>query len=81
MSYDGLVIGSCSLCGGAVRVPAVWHGVIPPTPMCERCGAVAALAQAPVIPMVPRGNYRISFVDRTALYPSGTHSKIIEYGL
>lgn len=81
MICDGLVIGSCSLCGGAVRVPAVWHGVIPPTPMCERCGAVAAPAQAPVIPMVPRGNYRVSIVDSTALYPSGTHPKVIEYGL
>lgn len=82
MTYDGLVIGSCSLCGGAVRVPAVWHGVIPPTPTCERCGAIAAPAQAPVIPMVPRGNYRVSFTDGTSLYyPSGPHSKVIEYGL
>lgn len=82
MSYDGLVIGSCSLCGGAVRVPAVWRGVIPPTPTCERCGAIAAQAQAPVIPMVPRGHYRVSFTEGTSLYYSpGAHPKVIEYGL
>lgn len=80
MSYD-TVIGTCSLCGGAVRVPAVWHGVIPPTPMCERCGAVAA-PQAPVIQMVPRGNYQVSFTGRTLQhYPSSTDPKAIEYGL
>lgn len=35
------VIGTCSLCGGAVTVPAIWHGIIPPVPTCAKCGATA----------------------------------------
>jgi hypothetical protein len=31
--------GVCSLCGGRVVKPEVWHGVFPPVPTCERCGA------------------------------------------
>ena len=44
------VIGTCSLCGGAVCVPIIWNGIIPPTPRCNMCGAVAC-ASGPVIPM------------------------------
>jgi len=33
-------IGSCSLCGGDVRLPLVWMGVIPPNAQCSRCGAI-----------------------------------------
>lgn len=47
------VIGTCSLCGGPVTVPQVWHGVIPPTPTCADCGAVKADMHGPVIPMRP----------------------------
>lgn len=47
------VIGTCSICGGRVTVPTVWHGIIPPTPTCEYCGATAA-AHGPVIPMQPQ---------------------------
>lgn len=46
------VIGSCSICGGQVLCPRVWHGVIPPVPTCSQCGATASVG--PVIPMVPR---------------------------
>lgn len=43
-------LGTCSLCGGAVTVPTVFHSVHPPTPTCSSCGATAA-AHGPVIPM------------------------------
>ena len=70
------------MCGGTVWVPAVWYGVIPPTPTCKRCGAVATQPQLPVIPMIPRGNYQVSFTGRTLQhYPSSTDPKAIEYGL
>lgn len=52
-------IGTCSICGGRVTEPTVWHGVIPPTPTCESCGAVAA-AHGPVIPMQPQ-RYNITY--------------------
>lgn len=46
-------IGKCSLCGGAVTVPAVWFGVVPPTPTCQKCGAISDENPGPVIPMRP----------------------------
>ncbi len=45
-------IGTCSVCGGRVTVPDMWGGVVPPSPTCEQCGAVAA-SHGPVIPMRP----------------------------
>jgi hypothetical protein len=47
------VVGTCSICSGAVTVPTVWCGVLPPTPTCSGCGAEAA-SHGPVIPMKPR---------------------------
>lgn len=47
------VIGTCSICGGAVVIPDVWAGVIPPTPTCSKCGAQAA-THGPIINMVPQ---------------------------
>lgn len=44
------VIGTCSLCGGAVTAPDAWHSVTPYVPECSACGATAA-AHGPVIPM------------------------------
>lgn len=44
------VIGTCSLCGGQVCVPTMWGAIIPPTPTCQQCGAVAA-SHGPLIPM------------------------------
>lgn len=44
------VIGACSLCGGAVCTPDVWGGIMPPTPSCARCGAIA-MDHGPIIPM------------------------------
>jgi hypothetical protein len=49
MSYR--TIGSCSLCGGPVRVPTVWSSIFPPTPECFECHAVSSGGNGPVIPM------------------------------
>lgn len=46
-------IGTCSLCGGPVRVSAVWYGGVPPTPSCDYCGAVPRNSHGPVIEMTP----------------------------
>lgn len=46
------VIGTCSCCGGAVTVPGVWHGTMPPVPTCSRCGARKE-NEMPVIKMQP----------------------------
>jgi len=46
-----MIIGTCSQCGGPVYLPDVWASVLPPTPTCMRCGAIAA-KHGPVIPMV-----------------------------
>lgn len=46
-------IGTCGNCGGPVTVPSVWHGVIHPTPKCDRCGATPREAFGPVMEMGP----------------------------
>src|SRR5690606_38862084 len=51
-SMNAQTIGTCSLCGGAVTLPHVWHSVVPPVPTCSTCGATAA-RHGPVIPMQP----------------------------
>lgn len=47
------IVGTCSICGGAVTVPTVWAGVIPPTPTCTSCGAIKKQSYGPVIEMTP----------------------------
>jgi hypothetical protein len=49
-------IGTCSICGGRVSVPAAWMSVVPPVPTCESCGAVEA-EHGPVIQMKPGPRY------------------------
>lgn len=49
-------IGTCSRCGGRVSVPTIWHGVVPPIPTCESCGATKAQPHGPVVPMDPAPN-------------------------
>jgi len=61
-------IGTCSLCGGQVSVPAVWHCTIPPVPRCESCGATMAGA-GPVLPMVPMVPIRFSAGAGTGWQP------------
>lgn len=46
------LLGTCSLCGGDVTVPATWHGVFPPTAECTKCGAIPANSK-PTVEMVP----------------------------
>lgn len=51
-------IGTCSICGGPVRVPSAWWSVIPPTPRCAQCGATKA-SHGPVIDMQPSPRQRM----------------------
>jgi len=51
---DYSIIGTCSECGGPVGIPKSWWSVIPPTPKCLKCGAVAQQHHGPVIPMTPK---------------------------
>lgn len=60
------ILGSCSRCGGAVAVPGVWLGIIPPTPTCNRCGARAA-QHGPVIEMEPLSQELPSYVTTTTV--------------
>lgn len=53
-SIDEIVIGSCSLCGGAVVVPRVFMSTKQPRGTCSTCGAVDARGHGPAIPMVKR---------------------------
>lgn len=48
------IIGTCSICGGAVVVPDIWHGIIAPVPECSSCGAVKRESHGPIIDMAPR---------------------------
>jgi hypothetical protein len=34
------IIGKCSICGGNVTVPSVYHSITPPVPTCDSCGAI-----------------------------------------
>lgn len=52
MEGNKTILGACSICGGRVSVPTIYHSIIPPTPKCESCGAVRA-ENGPVIPMRP----------------------------
>lgn len=45
------LLGTCGRCGGSVTVPTIWHGVIPPVPTCQSCGAVPRSALLPVLEM------------------------------
>lgn len=52
--WTGNVVGTCGNCGGAVRLPLYWLGVVPPVPRCESCGATTATSPyGPVLPMTP----------------------------
>ena len=66
------VIGSCSLCGGPVTVPTVWHCILPPVATCAKCGATKADDPAlPVVPMVPPSRHH-SVSTRTATHTGDT---------
>lgn len=55
-------VGTCSLCGCAVCVPSVWHGVVPPVPTCSGCGAVPANPHGPVMDMRPSKTYTVTSI-------------------
>lgn len=64
------VIGTCSVCGGPVTIPTVWHGTNPPIARCSSCGATPAEGHGPIIPMkigerygVSRTAYRLMMAD------------------
>lgn len=51
---EKVVIGTCSVCGGAVEQYAYLHIVGPfPPAECRRCGAKEKQGYGPVIPMTP----------------------------
>jgi len=62
-------IGTCSLCGGRVTLPTVWHGVAPPTPTCESCHATAK-SHGPTIEMErPRTARNVMIAADGKVYP------------
>lgn len=48
------IIGTCSLCGGAVTVPQAWGGWPPPVPTCQNCGATKRASHGQIIEMERR---------------------------
>lgn len=42
------VIGTCSLCGGPVKLPNM---MVNPLPCCQNCGAIAKRPHGPIIEM------------------------------
>lgn len=49
------VLGTCSLCGGAVTLPWRWMDrAVPPVPTCSKCGATKKQPHGPVIEMEKR---------------------------
>lgn len=44
-------VGTCGKCGGAVMVPTIWYGIIPPDATCQKCGAIAA-NHGNILPMI-----------------------------
>jgi len=62
-------IGTCSICGGPVIVPAM---MVNPVPHCANCGAIAQNPHGPIIPMQPRRdpiNYNACTCGTTAICP------------
>lgn len=56
-----LPIGKCSLCGGLVTVPMIWHGINPPPKTCSGCGAeVDEAANLKTLPMKQSPGIKIS---------------------
>lgn len=72
-------IGTCSICGGAVTVPTIFHSVVPPVPTCSSCGATAR-ASGPVVPMEPRAPVRTVTVGGADVlvngWPAGMTSRL-----
>jgi hypothetical protein len=71
MSYS--TVGTCSICSGPVMIPTLWGSIVPPTPTCNRCGAVAA-SHGPVIPMVK--SYSPTLDEVCAPKPAGLQNPL-----
>lgn len=56
-------VGTCSLCNGAVMIPDMWGGIIPPVPTCPRCGSTAQAPHGKIIPMEKPANNDFKFVQ------------------
>lgn len=60
-----MLYGACSICGGRVIKPDVWHGIISPQAQCERCHAVMKL---PIVQMeAPKQMSHVAFFDTKTL--------------
>ncbi len=46
-----MIIGTCSICRGAVQILDIWHGTQPQIPQCTRCKATKVNPYGSVIPM------------------------------
>lgn len=68
------VIGICSICGGDVVCPKVFHSAIPPHPTCTGCGAVAT--GGPVIDMRPNRRHIVDAVADNRYVREWTGTKI-----
>lgn len=62
-------IGTCSLCGGPVRIPTVFWSVIPPVPTCASCGATKS-SHGPVIDMSPAPRHWAGNAGRIVITPN-----------
>lgn len=65
------VVGTCSLCGGAVTVPSVFWSIVPPIPTCSRCGATPSQPHGPVIEMQPSRTYTVTGAGRIIMGDDG----------
>ena len=50
-AWDKTVMGTCSICAGAVVMPRTYYSVVPPIPACIRCGATPRNPYGGVISM------------------------------
>lgn len=74
------VIGTCSLCGGAVMVPEVWYSTIPAVPRCRGCGATQRNPYGAVIEMEPPDEMTSSAFRAQALLRQENGSKELRSG-
>jgi hypothetical protein len=65
------VLGTCSVCGGAVTTPRHWGGVTPPIPTCRKCGATKKRPHGHVIEMEPKSERLRGYDAIKALQQAG----------
>ena len=57
-----MIIGTCSKCQGAVQIPDLWGGTVPPTPTCSNCGAIPLEPHGKTIPMQNQSQLDLTFL-------------------